>query len=209
MGKQKTLKIKGMSVPRSFIWIHGFVQGKIFKTADIDEETNWICSGYVTGKCKLFNELSSNRVKQLEQELKAVRAEAFDLMAQEVQIRRKLNEDTVKTTPSTINERRNAGRCASRRAEYIKRHEKIIQRLGEIDTKIRSSELNAREELDATASALQNIFATYAHGMMFHPVQSKFIPPVEYEHSFEMYQEAHKEEDDQIRHILKEVLNHE
>lgn len=207
--KQKTLKIRGMGVPRLFIWTHGFFQGRIIKTAGIDEETGYICSSYVTGKSKLFNELSSNRVKQLEQELKAVRSEAFDLMAQDAQIRKNLDEDTAGDSPSTINEKRNAGRCASRRASYSKRHEEIVQRLGEIDSKIRSCELNAKEELDATASALQSIFSTYAHGMLFRPIQSKFIPPVEYRYCFELYQESHKDEDQQIRHILKEVYDYE
>lgn len=207
--KQKTLKIKGMGVPRLFIWVQGFFHGRIIKTAGIDEETGYICSGYVTGKSKLFNELSSKRVKQLEQELKAVRAEAFDLMAQDAQIRKNLEEDTTSDSISTINEKRNAERCASRRASYSKRHEEIVQRLGEIDSKIRSCELNAREELDATASALQSIFSTYAHGMLFRPIQSNFIPPVEYKHCFDLYQESHKNEDQQIRYILREVYDYE
>lgn len=207
--KRKTLKIKGMRVPRIFIWILGFFQGRIIKTATVDEETGYICSSYVTSKCKLFNELSSNRVKQLEQETKAVRAEAFDLMAQDARIRKNLDEDTVGGSPSTINEKRNAGRCASRRTSYLKHHEEIVQRLGEIDSKIRSCELNAREELDATSSALQSIFSTYAHGMLFRPVHSKFIPPVEYKYCFDLYKESHKDEDQQIRYILKEVFDYE
>ena len=207
--KQKTLKIKGMGVPRLIIWAQGFFHGRIIKTAGIDEETGYICSGYVTGKSKLFNELSSNRVKQLELELKAVRAEAFDLMAQDAQIRKNLEKDTAGDSPSTINEKRNAERCASRRASYSKRHEEIVQRLGEIDSKIRSCELNAREELDATASALQSIFSTYAHGMLLRPIQSKFIPPVEYKHCFDLYRESHKDEDQQIRYMLKEVYDYE
>ena len=207
--KQKTSKIKGMSVPSIIIWTQGLVQGRILKTAAVDPETGYICSSYVTGKCKLFNEFSSNRVKQLEQELKAVRVEAFDLMAQEAQIRKKLEEDVVSDVPSSINEKRNAGRCASRRSSYFKRHEEIVKRLGEIDNKIRSCELSAKAELNATASALQNIFAIYAHGMLFRPVQNSFIPPVEYKDCFDLYQKSHKDEDQQIRFILKEVFDYE
>lgn len=207
--KQKTLKIKGMCVPRICTWIQGFFHGRIIKTAGIDAETGYICSGYVTGKCKLFNELSAIRVKQLEHELKAVRAEAFDLMAQDSQIRKNLNEDTPNDSPVSINDKRDASRCVSRRTSYMKRHEEIIQRLGEIESKIRSCELNAKEELDACASALQSRFATYAHGMLLQPVQSKLIPVVEYRDSFDLYQEAHRVEDEQIRYILKEVFNYE
>lgn len=207
--KQKTLKIKGMSIPRIFTWLQGFFHGRIIKTAGIDEETGQVCSGYVAGKCKLFNELASLRVKQLEHELKAVRIEAFDLMAQEAQIRKNLEEDIANDTPLTINEKRDANRCVSRRTSYMKRHEEIIQRLGEIDNKIRSCELNAKEELDACASALQSRFATYAHGMLLKPVQSRIIPTVEYRYCFDIYREAHEIEDQQIRYILKEVFNYE
>lgn len=206
--RQKTLRIKGMRVPRLFIWVHGFFQGRIIKTAGVDEETGYICSGYIEGKRKLFNELSSNRVKQLELELKAVRAEAFDLMAQHAAVSKNLVEDVINEKPSTIDERRDAERCNSRRAEYSKHYEEIIKRLGEIDSKIRSSELNAKEELDATASCLQSIFATYGHGMMLHPIQSRYIPPVEYDYCFQLYDEAHRVEDQQIRYILKEVYSY-
>lgn len=206
--KQKTLKIRGMGLPRFFIWILGLIHGHILKTAAVDPETGYICSAYVTGKCKLFNEQSSNRVKKLENELKAVRAEAFDLMAEEAKLRKRLEEDIVAKPPSSVNEKRNAGRCAARHDDYIKNHENNIRRLAEINTKIRSCELQAREELDATAAALQSRFATYAHGMLFCPVHSSLIPPVEYSYSFELYWESHKDEDQQIRHILKEVFNY-
>lgn len=204
--KQKTLKIRGMGLPRFFIWILGFIHGRILKTAAVDTETGYICSAYVTSKCKLFNEQSLNRIRKLENELKAVRAEAFDLMAEEAQLRKRLEEDIIDKPPSSINEKRNAGRCAARHDGYIKNHENNVRRLGAIDAKIRSCELQAREELDATAAALQSRFATYAHGMLFCPVQSSLIPPVEY--SFQLYQESHKDENQQLRYILKEVFNY-
>lgn len=206
--KQRMLKIRGMGVPRIFIWTLGVIHSHVLKTASVDNETGYICSSYVAGKCKLFNELSSKRVRQLENELKAVRAEAFDLMAEEVQIQKRLEEDVVNAAPSSVNEKRSAKRAAARRAEYLRKHETNIKRLGEIESKIRSCELNAKEELDAAASALQSCFTTYAHGMLFRPVQSSFIPPVEYTYCFELYQESHKEEDQQLRHILKEVFNY-
>lgn len=206
--KQKTSKIKGMSVPSIFIWTHGFFQGHVTKTAAINQETGYISSSYITGKCKLFNEFSANRTKQLEQETKAVRVEAFELMAEEAWIRKNL-EKKVNNTPSSISEKRTAGHYASHISAATKRHKEIIKRLGEIDSKIRSCEFNAKAELDATASALQNIFAIYAHGVLFRPVQNSFIPPVEYKYCFDLYQESHKEEDQQIRFILKEVFNYE
>ena len=207
--KKKILKMKGIGVPRIFIWILGLLHGRIFKTAALDSETGYICSSYITGKCKLFHGLSASRVKLLEQELKAVRSEAFQLMTQEAQIRKSLDKDVVGDAPDSINEKRNAARCAARRASYIQCHEENIRRLGQIDSKIRSCELNAREELDVTASELQSLFATYAHGMLLRPVQSRCIPPVEYNHCFDLYQESHKSEDQQLHCILKEVFQYD
>ena len=207
--KQKTLKISGMGVPRIFIWLLGFMHGRILKTAILDEETGYICSSYVATKCKLFEEFAYNRVKQLEQELKAVRVEAFDIIGKESQIQKKLAEDIMEKEPSSINEKRDAKRCASRRASYKKMHEEHIKRLGEINAKIRACELNAKEELDATISAIQSRFGTYAHGMLCRPVKISFLPPIQYSHCFELYEKSHKEEDHQIHYILKEVLNYE
>lgn len=93
--REKTLKIKGMRVPGLFIWLHGFFQGRITKTATVDEETGWISSSYITSKHKLFNELSAKRVKKLEQELKAVRMESFNLMLKESELRKKLEKNFV------------------------------------------------------------------------------------------------------------------
>ena len=93
--REKTLKIKGMRVPGLFIWLHGFFQGRITKTATVDEETGWISSSYITSKRKLFNELSAKRVKKLEQELKAVRVESFNLMLKESELRKKLEKNFV------------------------------------------------------------------------------------------------------------------
>lgn len=205
---KKKLKLKGMAVPRIFTWFLGFTHGFIFKTAALDPGTGYVCSSYITGKCKLFQELSSKRIKQLEQELKEARSEAFWIMTQEGMLRKKLQDDKTLDSPVSIDEKRKAERCVSRRASYLRTQEENIKRLGEIDSKIRSCELDAKEELDAVAAALQSRFSTYTHGMLLRPVQSSFIPPVNYEEAFYSYEETHKEQDEQLRNILKEVLNY-
>ena len=206
---RKSLVIKGMGVPRISIWTRGFLDSHVFKAAVLNPETGYICSGYIIGKCKLFNEFSFKRMKQLELELKAVRSEAAALMTKEAQIRKNLEEDVAKTTLESINEKREAIRCANRRAAYIKEHEENIKRLVEIDSKIRSSEISAKEELDALASALQSRFTTYAYGMTLHHVQNSFIPPIETDSCFEFYRGSHKEEDDQLRCMIKEVFHYD
>lgn len=79
------IRIKGAWIPSIFIWMLGFLHGKILKTAALDPEGR-IASSYVTGKLKLFRELSAQRVEQLEQNLKAVRIEASGLMAEEADL---------------------------------------------------------------------------------------------------------------------------
>ena len=167
--REKTLKIKGMRVPGLFIWLHGFFQGRITKTATVDEETGWISSSYITSKHKLFNELSAKRVKKLEQELKAVRMESFNLMLKESELRKKLEKNFVEIESecSDIDKKRVIRSFQEQRVEDKKAYQEVIKRLGQIYSKIKSSELNAREELNATASAIQSMFSIYGQGMLY------------------------------------------
>ena len=203
--REKTLKIKGMCVPGLFIWLHGFFQGRITKTATVDEETGWISSSYITSKRKLFNELSAKRVKKLEQELKAVRVESFNLMLKESELRKKLEKNFVEIDSecSDIDKKRIIRSFQEQRVEDKKAYQEVIKRLGQIYSKIKSSELNAREELNATASAIQSMFSIYGQGMLYRlgPVQDKMIPPINYD--------THKNETEQFRYLLKGVYDYE
>lgn len=228
--KQTTLNIPGMKVPRTFVFIHGFISGRC-KVADLDSETGCINSGYITEKINLYNSLAHNRVKMLEDETKGVRSEAFDIMAEEAQIRQLQNEARAKAAeiqkesmapepePKTIQdirdfERRKAYRLQKRTAisddqnHLNRKHDANIKRLGEIDAKLRSCELRAQEELEATATKLQSIFATYTKGALLKPVLPKYIPHIE-RYDFELYKQSHEVEDQQMRFILMEVYNHE
>lgn len=211
--REKTLKIKGMRVPGLFIWLHGFFQGRITKTATVDEETGWISSSYITSKRKLFNELSAKRVKKLEQELKAVRMESFNLMLKESELRKKLEKNFVEIDSecSDIDKKRTIRSFQEQRVEDKKEYQEVIKRLGQIYSKIESSELNAREELNATASAIQSMFSIYGQGMLYRlgPVQDKMIPPIDYDRSFDLYIDTHKNETEQFRYLLKGVYDYE
>lgn len=112
-------------------------QGRITKTATVDEETGWISSSYITSKRKLFDELSAKRVKKLEQELKAVRMESFNLMLKESELRKKLKKDFVEVDieSSEIDKKRAIRSFQEQRAEDRKAHQEVIKRLGEIHSK--------------------------------------------------------------------------
>ena len=205
--REKTLKIKGMRVPGLFIWLHGFFQGRITKTATVDEETGWISSSYITSKHKLFNELSAKRVKKLEQELKAVRMESFNLMLKESELRKKLEKNFVEIESecSDIDKKRVIRSFQEQRVEDKKAYQEVIKRLGQIYSKIKSSELNA------TASAIQSMFSIYGQGMLYRlgPVQDKMIPPINYDRLFDLYIDTHKNETEQFRYLLKGVYDYE
>lgn len=228
--KQKTLNIPGMRVPRPVVFVHGFMSGR-FKVAGLDPETECIRSGYINEKINLYDCLAHNRVKMLEDETKGVRSEAFDIMAEEAQIRQLQNEIQAKADeaqqneqnpepePKTIQEIRDAQkRKAERQAnrnmisanqdQLKNKRRENLKRLGEIDEKIRSCELRAQEELEATATKLQSIFATYTKGALLRPIHPKYIPVIK-RHDFDSYKQSHKAEDEQMRYILKEVYDYE
>ena len=223
--KQQTLNIPGMKVPRPFVFAHGFVSGRL-KVAGLDPETECICSGYITEKLNLYDSVYHNRVQMLENETRAVRSEAFDIMAEEAQIRQRLakvqagesqkDELIANMKPASIQEIRDVRKhqadkyaLHSEQDELIVKHRDNIKRLGEIDEKIRSCELRAQEELEATATALQSIFATYTKGVLLRPIHTKYIPIIE-KYDFKLYKQSHKIEDDRMRNILKEeVFNYE
>lgn len=205
----KKLKLKGLGVPRIFIWILGFSHGRIFKTAVVDPETGTISSGYIAEKTRLFNKLSSEYVGIMENELKAIRADAAKLLSDEASLRKEADEIKMPVAMETVADKRAARTAAADMSVCVKAHRQTLERLVELNGKITSREAIAREELDAVASALQGLFAVYARGMLIKPVRSSMIPSVEYEKSFEIYHAAHEKEDQQIAFVLKEVYENE
>lgn len=202
---RKKLKLKGLYVPRIFIWILGFIHGCISRTAVVDQESGLISSGYITEKIRLFNKLSSDYVKTMEDELKALRNEAAGLLADEAILRKEAEEIAIPEALDTVEKRRAARSAGLEMSACRDKYRKVLARLIEIGEKINSRELIAQEELDATASALQALFAVYGRGMLIRPLRSTMIPPVEYEKSFEMYYRAHAKDTLQLEQVLEEV----
>lgn len=228
--KKNRMYVPGMRVPRPIVFLHGFVSGRC-KAVGLDPETGLICSGYITEKLNLYDSLSHDRVKQLEDETKDVRSEAFGIMVEEVQIRQSLDEvqakdDEVrrnellpKPEPVTIQEIRDArkrqavinkhrAQIDDDQQQLASKHKANIKRLGEIEEKIRSCELKAQEEMESAAARLQSIFATYTKGALLRPVQPSCIPVIN-RYDFELYKQSHEAEDKKMRSILAEVYSYE
>jgi hypothetical protein len=206
--RRKELKLKGLRVPRIFIWILGVIHGKLLKTATIDPNTNYVSSSYITGKIKLFSELTAKYINRLEYELKAVRTEASELMVEEAILSKEIEELPELEVPITIQQKRDFKRITTQKEGMQKRHQEILNRLVEIDAKVKSREMCVKEALEATAKNLQSCFSTYGHGVMLQPIFTENIPPVDYETSFETYLKTYEKENCQMEYVLKEVFSH-
>lgn len=135
------------------------------------------------------------------------------MMLKESELRKKLEKNFVEIESecSDIDKKRVIRSFQEQRVEDKKAYQEVIKRLGQIYSKIKSSELNAREELNATASAIQSMFSIYGQGMLYRlgPVQDKMIPPINYDRLFDLYIDTHKNETEQFRYLLKGVYDYE
>ena len=145
--------------------------------------------------------------------MKQAAAESFNLLLKESELRKKLKKNFVEIDSecSDIDKKRTIRSFQEQRVEDKKAYQEVIKRLGEIHSKIKSSELNAREELKATASAIQSMISIYGQGMLYRlgPEQDKMIPPLDYDRSFELYIDTHKAETEQFCYLLKGVYDYE
>ena len=139
MNTASKLKIKGAWVPSIFIWMLSLIHGKLLKTAALGPDGR-ITSSYVTGKLKLFRELAAQRLKDIEQELKAVRVEASSLMAEESDLHHHY-QLTEAAEGRSIQARRSNRRRDRQNASLLARRKEILARLTEIDSKINDCEL--------------------------------------------------------------------
>lgn len=206
--KKKVLKIKGIRTPRPFLFIHGFVNGRM-KTAAVDSESGNLNSAYIHGKIYLFDELCHKRVLELDRDLSEVRAEAETLVLE-------LNTmDVPSLSGPTPADQRNAGTNASdnvssaqnRRAaaasaerynkaaacqkelhdNALARRTWILRRLIKIREQITLAEHVCIEELGATADALRNCFCAYGHGALLTPITPNCLPPIGYQKFLDNY----------------------
>ena len=223
--KKKSLYLKGLRTPRFLIFLRGFVDGRS-KTAAVDSESKFLCSGYLEEKLFLFSELCDRRVIALEDGLSPDRSEASSLLM-ELSL---LPAPTAGgesapaaaravpgTPPATVPEAqacRAAARSAARAAEAAERSRKrreetearrqaILQRLVEIQDRIATRELIAGEELSATAEALKGLLCAYAHGVLLRPVQARYLRPIEYAPRFDAYRQSHDALDRKLTRALQ------
>jgi len=193
-----TPTIKGLKVPRIFLFTMGILHGRIMKSAGLDPDTGYIRSSYITGKLEALNDLCARQVKQMENELKAVWAEADGLL---------LAMDAARPDPENAPgaNPRELARATAKKQQFAAQNTQRLEQLSAIHSKIRSREVNFWASLDSVASILKSNFSTYGHGVLLSSVSGDQLPPMTYEEHFAPYERAHNNTRRQLQRLLKEA----
>ena len=209
--KNKKVKMKGLATPIIMVFMHGFFDGR-FRAAGLDQDSG------------LLNE----RVDRLETDIAAVCTDAEKLllelkdMPEKIRKIRVTEEEPVKLPkklPDSMEEaqlaRADARKAAKAKADAEQskanknqmetRKIEILQQLVMIRDRILNKETNCRNELSATSFALKERLCVYGHGVLLKPVLHRYIPQLEYEWAFDLYNKNHEE----IKRRISEVVSKE
>mgnify|MGYP004627703185 FL=1 len=225
--KNKKVKKKGLATPTIMVFMHGFFDGR-FRAAGLDQDSGLLNSAYVNGKTDMFYKYCSERVDRLETDIAAVCTDAEKLllelkdMPEKIRKIRITEEEPVKLPkklPDSMEEaqlaRADARKAAKAKADAEQskanknqmetRKIEILQQLVMIRDHILNKETNCRNELSATSFALKERLCVYGHGVLLKPVLHRYIPQLEYEWAFDLYNKNHEE----IKRRISEVVSKE
>lgn len=225
--KNKKVKMKGLATPTVMVFLHGFFDGR-FSAAGIDKDSGLLNSAYVNGKTDLFYKYCSERVDRLETDIAVVCTDAEKLLLELEDMPEKIREIKVKEAepvnlpkklPDSMEEaqiaradarkaakaKTDAEQAKANKNQMQKRKTEILQQLVMIRDRILNKETNCRNELSATSFALKERLCVYGHGVLLKPVLHRYIPQLEYEWAFDLYNKNHEE----IKRRISEVVSKE
>lgn len=225
--KNKKVKMKGLATPTVMVFLHGFFDGR-FRAAGVDQDSGLLNSAYVNGKTDLFYKYCSERVDRLETVIAAVCTDAEKLLLELEDMPEKIREIKVKEAepvnlpkklPDSMEEvqiaradarkaakaKTDAEQAKANKNQMQKRKTEILQQLVMIRDRILNKETNCRNELSATSFALKERLCVYGHGVLLKPVLHRYIPQLEYEWAFDLYNKNYEE----IKRRISEVVNKE
>lgn len=225
--KNKKVKMKGLATPTVMVFLHGFFDGR-FRAAGVDQDSGLLNSAYVNGKTDLFYKYCSERVDRLETDIAAVCTDAEKLLLELEDMPEKIREIKVKEAepvnppkklPDSMEEaqiaradarkaakaKTDAEQAKANKNQMQKRKTEILQQLVMIRDRILNKETNCRNELSATSFALKERLCVYGHGVLLKPVLHRYIPQLEYEWAFDLYNKNHEE----IKRRISEVVSKE
>lgn len=172
------LPVKGIRIPRIFLWGRGFIHGKIIHSGGLNPETGTISSGYITGQIKRFNSACIVRCESTAEKLKKEWADADQLLIE-------LSKASPETESLTV----------------LK-----MKRLSDLANIIRSELNQTQDQIEATAEMLLSTFACYGHGLLMKPVYDHNLPNISCEH-VEKILKNHEVTWNAITSVLKEEKN--
>ena len=208
MSKTSTvLPMKGIHTPDGFLWLRGFIHGKVIHTGGLDPETGTISSGYITGQTKRFRSACVARCEYAEDKLKKEWADAGQLLIDLASISAALAVASGRQPSAHGNsaqaraQEKAAGKRASRRAERLA----ILKQLSNIANTIRVEYDRAHDQMEATAEMLLSTFSCYGHGLLMKPVHANNLPAVSFEDCAAQILKRHEDTWNKMVSILKEV----
>lgn len=204
----KKSKIKGLNTPNIIVGFRGFWDAKVRKNAVINPDTGLLVSGYITEKISQFHAFEAGKVDDLGNEVKAVRAEASELMTEHSQIRRSLEPLPAVPDPGDVARVRQYRQAEARNRAATTRMYEIESRLMSIQNKLTDREHNTLQELGHVMGLLRSKFSAYGHGMMLRPVSEEMIPAPTLTGALSVYHDIHRQQDACIQKILQEVYHH-
>ena len=202
-----TLQLKGLCTPRIFLWLRGFIHGKIIHTGGLNPETNTISSGYITGQTKRFHNACVARRELAAEKLKKEWADADQLLIDLANVSAELADtnDLHKLAHESSAQARANEKAASRRASREAERLTILKRLSDIANTIQAELDQTHDELEATAEMLLSTFSCYGHGLIMKPVYDYNLPSVSYENCAKMILESHEGTWNAIVSVLEEA----
>lgn len=200
--KKKVLKLKGLKMPKLFLFIYGFTNGRM-RTASVDSESGNLNSSYIHGKIYQFGELCHDCVAKLDRESSELRSDAESLiwelselvvppLCDSIDLARGEASATHQDSVSVAQANRAAAADAEKASQamaqrkqecesILARRNCIVRRLIEIREKLALGERTCSEELAATADALSACFCAYGHGALLKPINPSYIPQIDYQ----------------------------
>ena len=196
------LKIK---TPNLILFLKGFWDAKVTKTAGFNAETGLIFSPYFDSMENNYLSYSHVRIKEIEEELFSYRQNATLIISRDYNCTKKIAdlESKIQSTTHQYNAR-DMDRFLDSKEKSVQVHLADIEELSKTSEKIYEEESLLIEEFLAIAKKIESMFVVYATGMLLRYSLNKCIPHLNASKAFDTYRSRYVDRDEIINNYLKE-----